>query len=135
MILYVFERQWRQALAGVQVNLHFSSGMQALFTVTGAGQKGFEQTGVTRTYYIQVRIICSSRHLAWLEDPRQLSCQFLVACTCSVRYLGLGAGTLATRSGYVNIIPLVRDHGSSAMLAFENEIRLGPQISRLVAQQ
>ena len=79
MILYVYGRQWRQALAGAQVNLHFSSGMQALFTVTGDGQKGFEQTGVTRTYYIQVRLIRMPRHLAWLEDSRQLSCQFLVA--------------------------------------------------------
>ena len=67
---YIYERQWRQALAGAQVNLHFSSGMQALFTVTGAatGQKGFQKSGVTRTYYFQVRLLFS----AWpgLKNPR-----------------------------------------------------------------
>lgn len=53
-------------MAGAQVNLHFSSGMQALFTVTdnGTGQKGIEKTGVTRTYYFQVRLLCSVRRLA-----------------------------------------------------------------------
>lgn len=56
---YVYEGQRRQALAGPQVNLHFSTGMQALVTVTGAdtGRDSFEKTGITRTYYIQVPLL------------------------------------------------------------------------------
>ena len=59
---YAHEGLWRHALAGAQVNLHFSSGMQALFTVTGAatGQKGFQKSGVTRTFYFQVCLLCAA---------------------------------------------------------------------------
>lgn len=50
----------------MQVNLHFSSGMLALVTMTGpaTGVEEFQQTGVNRTYYIQVRstLVNSTSH-------------------------------------------------------------------------
>ncbi len=56
------------------MNLHFSSGMQALVTVKGAatGLKNFEKTGVTRTYYIQVSLLRSTS--SRLRTPLQLPC-------------------------------------------------------------